>query len=152
MDKEITSKIVSLKAKVTQLENADEVLGKAVKERDLKLWSVFRQIASVARQLTKPANAAALKELEQAYGDLRTRSPEMLLIKLAMPNLSRQQRSKYAHAIAYIRNNKEKGVKVRDFLRDNGGINGCVESEKKERQQMARGIVKGLADDSDDSW
>jgi hypothetical protein len=58
---------------------------------------------------------------------------EDFVLRLICPELSTKKRSKYAHALAYIRENKKSGSKLKTFVRDNGGINGCVEKEKKLR-------------------
>ena len=66
-----------------------------------------------------------------------------LLLKCTYPNLSAKTRSKYAAALRYVGLKKEPGQKVMDFVRENGGLNGCVEKEKKlraKKQKMGKGL------------
>jgi len=107
----------------------------AMRKRDNTLFTYFAKLHAVYTQIRKIGDEVAAPALSAKYGKLPT--GRMLLFTLTYPSLKPNKRSKYAATLRYIGNKKKPGQSVRKFVRENGGINGCVAREKKLRARQS---------------
>jgi hypothetical protein len=113
---------------------------RATKRRDNSFYKLFATLHRLDNRLRKLDRDEALKQLKEKYGNaLRsTKKSVNLLLKLTCPGLSDKTRWKYAATLRYVRDKKAPEQSIRNFLRANGGIKGCVEKEKKLREKRKR--------------
>jgi hypothetical protein len=60
------------------------------------------------------------------------------VLQSVCPELDVKKRAKYVAVLRYIRAKKAPGEDVKDFIRKNGRIRGCVTKEKELRKQAER--------------
>jgi hypothetical protein len=113
---------------------------RATKRRENSVYKLVATLLRLDNRLRKLGPDEALKELKGKYGNaLRSTTKSVnLLLKLTCPDLSDKTRSKYAATLRYVREKKAPEQSIRNFLRANGGIKGCVEKEKKLREKKKR--------------
>lgn len=138
------SKIDEAREVAARLVQRSAAVESAMERRDNSLYKLLANLHQLHKRLRKLGRDEALKALKQKYGDeLPTTTKSVnLLLELTYPGLSAKPRSKYASVLRYVRAKKRPGESVRNFVRRNGGINGCVAKEKKLREKMRRGGTK----------
>jgi hypothetical protein len=142
MSNTLSSKIDDAKKVAVHLEERVAAVERANENRDKCLYNLLGRLHRLDQQLRQTPRTEAIKVLKP--GGLPF-APNWvnLLLKCTYPNLSAKTRSKYAAALRYVGLKKEPGQKVMDFVRENGGLNGCVEKEKKlraKKQKMGKGL------------
>jgi hypothetical protein len=113
---------------------------RATKRRDNSFYKFVATLHRLDNRLRKLDRDEALKELKEKYGNaLRsTKKSVNLLLKLTCPDLSDKTRGDYAATLRYVREKKAPERSIRNFLRANGGIKGCVKKQKKLRDKKKR--------------
>jgi hypothetical protein len=140
MSSSLFSEIDEATKVATRLVQRSAAAKRATKRRDNSFYKFFATLHRLDKRLRKLDRDEALKELKEKYGNaLRSTKKSMnLLLKLTYPDLSVKTRSKYAATLRYVREKKAPEQSIRNFLRANGGIKGCVEKEKKLREKKKR--------------
>jgi hypothetical protein len=128
MSDSLFSKIDEAKKIGVRLARRSAAAESAMRKRDNTLFIFFAKLHAVHTQIRKIGDEAAAQALTAKYGKLPT---GRILLKLTYPSLKPKKRSKYAATLRYIGNKKKPSQSVRKFVRENGGINGCVAREKK---------------------
>jgi hypothetical protein len=154
MADDLFSKIEETKKVAIRLAECSAAVTTAVQRRDRSLSKLFADLHQLDSQLREMGKTRALKALKAQYRNkLRIRKdPGMLLLKLTYPSLHTKKSSKYAAVLRLVQAKKREGQSVKDFMRANGGIRGCVEKEKKfwtanklwDNKKSGDGIGKGL--------
>jgi hypothetical protein len=95
----------------------------------------FANLHQLDGQLREMGKTRALKALKAQYkSKLRIRKdPGMLLLKLTYPSQKNKESSKYAAVLRLVQAKKRPSQSVKEFMRANGGMKGCVTKEKKLR-------------------
>jgi hypothetical protein len=132
----IDSHISAARQIATRLINRNADVAIATKRRDACLYKFFEAVLKLDKQLRsmgKPAEVRKALKLGYKPRRLWHRNSAMLAIKLTYPHLPAKACSKYAAALTFVRRKKRPGQSLRSFVQCHGGINGCVEGEKKSR-------------------
>jgi hypothetical protein len=133
------SQVDEAKQRAARLAARNDALTNATKKRDDTLFALFRHLHALDNELRKLDPEEVLKELEGRYGTKPTKDSARVLVSLAFPDFDARTRTKYAATLRYIRQKKRPNQKMRTFVRENGGINGCVQAEKKLRTAFENG-------------
>ena len=138
MIKELIAKIDQAKERAMRLQRRSEAVNEAERKRDVCLYNLFTALHDIEVDLHNLNWADRRKILGDRF-NFRT-SPKIsgLVIERTCPDLDSGKRSKYAAVLRLIAAKKSPREKVREFVRKNGGINGCVAEEKRLRQQGRR--------------
>jgi hypothetical protein len=99
---------------------------------------MLNQLHIKLREIRK---AKALKLLRAKYGNelpARTDDVCILLLRLTNPKLNDKKCSKYANVLHLVRLEKKPDETVKEFVRANGGMNGC-EKKMPEQERKASG-------------
>jgi hypothetical protein len=136
---DIFSNVDAAKKIARRLVRRNEALAKAERNHDLCLYKFLASVHKLDRRLRKMGAAEARETLAAKYGvKLPAKGKNlpdwgMFAIKVTYPSLPPKARSKYAAVLRLIREKKKPGQSIRQFVRANGGINGCVDKEKELR-------------------
>lgn len=136
------SEIDEAKKVATRLGQRNAAVKRATKRRDNTLYRLFETLDQLHIKLREIGKVRALKSLRAKYGDelpARTDDVCIFLLKLTCPKLTTKKCSKYASVLTLVRLKKKPDETVKDFVRANGGINGCVAKEKKLRNRTRKG-------------
>ena len=117
-----------------RLDKRNAAVESAKQARDDALYDLLALLHRIERRLSRQANRVPIRKALNTGGLPLAPDWASLLLKRTYPSLSAKARSKYAAVMRYVRAKKKPGQKVMDFVRENGGLNGCVEKEKKLRQ------------------
>jgi hypothetical protein len=113
-----------------RLTRRNKDVASAMSKRDVCLYKLFESLHKIERQLLKIGKQKANEVLMAKYGNTRPKNMDDLL-KRIYPELPSKRRSKYLALLRYVQAMKESDQPLREFVRANGGINGCVAKEKK---------------------
>ena len=147
MSKDLTLQIEEAKKSASKLGERNAEVKKAEERRDRSLANYLSRILNLRRQAAKLVGETSQKKLlallRGEFGnDVPKATPQKklttFLIELTHPDLTPKMRSKYATVINYAKDHKAKGMKFRDFLKANGGINGCIEKASKVRKRSKK--------------
>jgi len=135
----IFSQIDTAERRVARLAARNDAVTDATKKRDVTLYALFHDLHELDKELHELDRPESLKMLKARYGLKLPKVQESasFLVNLICSDLNARTRTKYAATLRYIREKKKQNQKVRDFVRLNGGINGCVKGEKKLRTALA---------------
>ena len=133
------SEIDEAKKVATRLMQRNAAVKRATKRRDNSLYRLLAKLHPLDKRLRGIGGPQSLKALRAKYPNARTDDTCILLLRLTYPKLSTKQRSKYAAVLRYVREKKKPDQSVRDCIRANGAIKGCVEKEKKLRDKRPKG-------------
>jgi hypothetical protein len=127
------SKIEEAKKVAARLAERSAAVTTAVQRRDSSRSRLFANLHQLDTQLRGMGRTRALKALKAQYQNkLHIRKdPGMLLLKLTYPSLNTKTSSKYAAVLRFVQAKKRPGQSVKEIMRANGGIKGCVEKERK---------------------
>lgn len=145
----ISSRIDDAKEVAARLGRRVAAVERANENRDKCLYNLLGRLHQLEGQLKGIKGSEALRALRKKFGPRLPTSSTIsisLLLQLTYPELSSKTRSKYAAVIRYVGAKKKPGQKVMEFVRENGGINGCVAKEKKlrdKKQKMRKRLGKG---------
>ena len=108
-------------------------------KRDTFLFKLLGQVHDIAVGVRELDPTDRRKLLGKDYGLFSGQKGiiDKTLRKVA-PNLKAKQRAKYAAVVRLLVAKKPLGGNVKAFVRENGGINGCVAKEKKLRMRGDR--------------
>jgi len=141
----IKTEIERARTSAVDLQKFAQAAEKAVERRDDALYDFFRKMYKVrhkVRELDLPRKHKVLGDGYRPFGP--SSQIAGLLLKKIFPELDAKKRGKYAAVLNYVAERKPKGEKLRDFVRNNRGINGCVAKEKELRKEKQRS-TKGKA-------
>jgi hypothetical protein len=146
MSNSLFSEIDEAKKVAARLVKRNAAVESAIRKRDNALYKFLEHLHQLDKRLREMGKDDALEALSAKYGDESPTSddPGMILLKLTYPSLNTKKCSKYAAVLRYVQMNKEDGRTVKDFVRKNGGINGCVRKEKKSWDAREGKTGKGL--------
>jgi hypothetical protein len=138
---DLYSEIDAAKKIATRLIKRNRDAATAERKRDVCFYKFLESAHNVHNRLRKMRATDARKALKQRYGPKlpTNKDPAMFAVKLAHPRLDIKIHSKYAAVLRLIRQRKRSDQSVRDFVRANGDIKGCVEEERKLRRAAASG-------------
>ena len=138
MLKDAREKIELARKGAVRLQKLSEAVHEAERKRDTCLYNLFddlRGIQICMHELT-------WKDKRKLFGDLlnfrSARNVIGLVLRQIYPELGRKSISKYAAVLRYVTAAKPRQENVKEFVRRNGGINGCVTKEKKSRPPARR--------------
>jgi hypothetical protein len=121
--KELAAKWRGMSVKATKVEQ----------KRDAHLFRLLGDLDGMRAKVLNLPLGAQRKVLGGFEGWGGTGQIIRLLLKNVCPQLDAKKRAKYAAVLRYVAAKKESGETVKDFVRKNGGLNGCVAKEKKLR-------------------
>ena len=133
------SQVDEAKQRAARLAARNDAVTNATKKRDDTLFALFHHLHALDNELRKLDPSDALKKLKARYGAKLTKDSARVLVNLTFPHFDARTRTKYAATLRFIRKKKRPSQKVRTFVRENGGINGCVQAEKKLRTTSENG-------------
>jgi hypothetical protein len=136
---DLYSEIDAAKEIVTRLIERNRDVATAERKRDVCLYKFLESVHKLDDRLRRMTLADARKALKQRHGPKlpTNKDSAMFAVKLTHPRLDPKIHSKYAAVLRFIRQKKKSDQSVRDFVRANGDINGCIEEEKKLRRAAA---------------
>jgi hypothetical protein len=142
---DIYSNIDEARAIAKRLARRNKGVASAMSKRDVCLYKFFESVHEIDRQLLKIGKQKANAVLTAKYGNTRPKNLGDFL-KWIYPELPSKRRSKYRTLLSYVQATKEPDQPLREFVRANRGINGCVKKEKELRdpKKSGDGIGKGL--------
>jgi hypothetical protein len=111
---------------------------KAEEKRDAYLFRLLEDLDWLRAKVRRLSRSVQRNVLGEDPGWGRNEELIRLLLKKACPELDAKKRAKYAAVLRYVAAQKKPGEAVKDFVRKNGGINGCDTKERKLRRQAAR--------------
>jgi hypothetical protein len=132
----IDSHISAARQIAARLINHNVDVAIATERRDRSLYKFFEAVLKLDKKLRSMGKPAEVRKALKLRYDGRLawhRNSAMLAIKLTYPSLPAKACSKYAAVLTFVRRKKKPGQSLRSFVQDHGGINGCVEGEKKSR-------------------
>jgi hypothetical protein len=136
MRDKVLAKIEQTRQRALLLRKLSKAAEEAERNRDSCLYKLFKDLHDIGvdvRKLGLPSRSQILGEKYAPFGP-PGQVPALLLQKI-YPELSAKIRNKYAAVLRYVAMAKSPQEKVKEFVRKNGGINGCVRKEKKLRQR-----------------
>ena len=141
MSNRLFSDIDEAKMVAARLAKRSAAAESAIQSRDNTLYKLFEKLHQLDKRLRELDQGEVRKALKQKYADKlpTTAKSAHFLLQLTYPSLSSKARSKYASVLRYVRAKKRPGESVRNFVRRNGDIKGCVEKEKKLRDKRPKG-------------
>jgi hypothetical protein len=138
MREKIYAKIEAARQRAVRLQKLSRVAEKVERKRDACLYGLFDDLHGIEGDLHK----LGWKDRRKIFGhllDFRTnRQLGSLLLREVYPGLGAKKRAKYGAVLRYVAASKSPREKVKDFVRKNGSINGCVAKESKLRREAAR--------------
>jgi hypothetical protein len=142
---DICSNIDEAIAIAKRLAKRNKDVASAMSNRDICLYKLFESVHEIHRQLLKMGKQKANGVLTGKYGNAKPKNLSDFLKRIC-PELPSKRRSKYLGLLSYAQATKEPDQPLREFVRANGGINGCVKKEKELRdpKKSRDGIGKGL--------
>ena len=141
---DIYSNIDKATAIAKRLARRNKDVASAISNRDICLYKLFESVHEIHRQLLKIGKQKTNEVLTGKYGNVKPKNLSEFLKRIC-PELPSKRRSKYLGLLSYAQATKEPGQPLREFVRANGGINGCVKKEKELRNpKSGKGIGKGL--------
>jgi hypothetical protein len=138
MREKVCAKIEAARQRALRLQKLSKVVEEVERKRDACLYNLFGDLHGIEGDLRK----LSWKDRRKIFGDLldfRTnRQLGSLLLRQVYPELDAKKRAKYGAVLRYVTATKSPREKVKDFVRKNGSINGCVAKESKLRREAAR--------------
>jgi hypothetical protein len=136
MIKELIAKIDQAKERTVRLQRFSDAVTEANRKRDAYLYNLFTDLHDIEVDVRKLKWA----DRRKIFGDRLGFQTKIggLVIELTCPDLDPKKRAKYAAVLRFIAVEKSPREKVKEFVRKNGGINGCVAKEKQLRQRGRR--------------
>jgi hypothetical protein len=139
---DICSNIDEATAIAKRLARRNKDVAIAMSKRDVCLYKLFESVHEIHRQLLKIGKPKTNEVLTGKYGSTKPKNLTEFLKRIC-PELPSKRRSKYLGLLSYAQATKEPDQTLREFVRANGGINGCVEKEKQLRAKKSGGMGKG---------
>jgi len=140
---EVFAKIEAARKRALRLQKLSKVAERVERKRDVCLYRLFDDLHGIEGDLHK----LSWKDRRKIFGsllDFRTnRQLGSLLLRQVYPELGAKKRAKYGAVLRYVAAAKSPRQKVKDFVRKNGSINGCVTKESKLRMSAARQSATG---------
>lgn len=134
----VRAKIEAARERAVYMKKLSRIAEEAERRRNDCLYDLFDDLHGIESDLRK----MSWEEKRKIFGDLlnfRTaRQLGGLVLRQVARELDTKKRTKYAAVLRYVVAQKPPKETVRDFVRKNGGINGCDVKERKLRRQAAR--------------
>jgi hypothetical protein len=127
------------KSRAKRFDEYSATLAKLELKRDTCLFKLLvqtRDIAVGVRELDLPDRRKLLGKDYNVFGGQK-KTIDQALRKVAQ-NLDAKKRAKYAAVVRLLAAKMALGGNVKVFVRENGGLNGCVANEKKLRKRGDR--------------
>jgi len=136
MIEKVIAKIDQAKERATRLQRLSDAVTEAERKRDICLYNLFTDLHDIEVDLRKLKWA----ERRKIFGDHLGFQTKIggLVIERTCPDLDPKKRAKYAAVLRFVAAAKPPHKKVKEFVRKNGGINGCIAKEKQIRQRGRR--------------
>jgi hypothetical protein len=155
------SKIDEAKGSALRLRKANAAAKAANEKHDTELYEYLTKVNRSCIKLAKPGPAEAKREAKKLAKMLTQtekpsfKTPEHFFLSITCPDLPTQRRTKYANVLWLVRHKKKGMISLKNFVRENGGINGCDErgaaartaaraADKAERAAKKPSARKGL--------
>jgi hypothetical protein len=138
MDK-LRTTMEEAQSRAKRFDEFSATLAKLELKRDTCLFKLLvqtRDIAVGVRELDLPDRRKLLGKDYNVFGGQK-KTIDQALRKVA-PNLDAKKRAKYAAVVRLLAAKMPLGGNVKVFVRENGGLNGCVANEKKLRKRGDR--------------
>ncbi len=134
----LSEKIEQARERALRLQKLSRAVEAAERKRDNCLYGFFNDL----QHLESDLHGLGWSKKRNAFGDLLNfrsgKNMSGLLLRKIYPELRPKIRSKYAAVLRYVAAAKSREEKTKEFVRNNGGINGCVTKEKKLRTRAVR--------------
>lgn len=136
MTKELIAKIDQAKERAMRLQRLSDAANEAKRKRDACLYNLFTDLHDIEVDVRK-LNWADRRKI---FGDRLGFQTKIggLVIERTCPDLDPKKRAKYAAVLRFVAAAKPPHEKVKEFVRKNGSMKGCIAKEKQLRQQGRR--------------
>jgi hypothetical protein len=136
MIKPVIVKIDQAKERAMRLQSLSDAVNEAERKRDACLYNLFADLHDIEVDVRKLKWA----DRRKIFGDRLGFQTKIggLVIERSCPDLDAKKRAKYAAVLRFVAAAKPPHEKVKEFVRKNGGINGCIAKEKQLRQRGRR--------------
>ena len=132
----LVSKVEEIKTLAARFEEDRAAVETTTQKRDESMRKYLEAVLDFVLKL--PKRPKTIKLLGAKYGKLpASRKPESFVMQLTYPKLIPKTRSKYAKVVRYASKQNGSNRSIRKVLRNDGGINGCVEKEKLRKRAEA---------------
>jgi hypothetical protein len=138
MVEKVIVKIDQAKERATRLQRLSDAVNEAERKRDACLYNLFADLHDIEVDVRKLGWADKRKILCDRLNFRTSSKISGLVIERTCPDLDAKKRAKYAAVLRFVAAAKPPHEKVKDFVRKNGGINGCIAKEKHLRERGRR--------------
>lgn len=140
MGEKVIAKMVRAKERAMRFQRLSVAANEAERKRDACLYNLFTDLHDIEIDVRKLKWADRRKIFGDHLGFRTTIGG--LVIERTCPDLDVKKRAKYRAVLRFVAAAKPPHEKVKEFVRKNGGINGCIAKEKKLRQRGPRRKAK----------